>query len=98
MCKWSLPYLTCLVLTDHFSLTQSHSQMKKSNNPTNKKLKPIKLILHSGNEIPNADYFLATTHDIESGTELKIGVEASITNVTSNFAAMVSKKSDLKFA
>ena len=60
--------------------------------PTNKALKPIKLILHSGNEIPNADYFLATTHDIESGTELKIGVEASITNVTSNFAAMVKSK------
>ena len=53
---------------------------------------PVHLIVHSFNEIPNMDDFPATSHKILSYKSVTIGVEASITNVTSNFAGMSESK------
>ena len=54
--------------------------------------KPVQLIIHSANEIPDKDNTPATSMDVDIGKVVNVGVEVSITNITTNFAEMKESK------
>ena len=54
--------------------------------------KPVQLIIHSANEIPDEDNTPATSMDVDIGKVVNVGVEVSITNITTNFAEMKESK------
>ena len=60
--------------------------------PGKGEFQPVNLILHSSNEIPDSDNFPATTAEIYRGKVLRAGVQATIVNITSNFADMKESK------
>ena len=60
--------------------------------PRTKSFKPVQVIIHSANEIPDKDNTPATSMVIDMGKVVNVGVEMSITNITTSFAEMKESK------